>query len=43
MAEIVEALITGGAWPAALAAEDITPEKIRPERLAAGMESVSAG
>ncbi|MGS1017243.1 NAD(P)/FAD-dependent oxidoreductase [Allosphingosinicella humi] len=43
MAEIVETLITGGAWPAALAAEDITPEKIRPERLAAGMESVSAG
>jgi D-arginine dehydrogenase len=33
MAEIVEALATGGTWPAALAALGVTPEQIRPERL----------
>lgn len=43
MAEIVEALVTGSAWPAPLAAEGITAEMIKPERLAAGMKSVSAG
>ncbi|HEX8532592.1 MAG TPA: FAD-binding oxidoreductase, partial [Allosphingosinicella sp.] len=33
MAEITEALITGAAWPAGLAALGVAPEQIRPERL----------
>ena len=34
MAEIVEALVLGSAWPAGLAALGVVPENIRPERLA---------
>jgi D-arginine dehydrogenase len=34
MAEIAEALITGGSWPSGLTALGVTPEQIRPERLA---------
>ncbi len=33
MAQIAEALITGGAWPTGLASLGITPAQIRPERL----------
>ena len=33
MAEIVEVLVTGAAWPAGLTALGVTPEQIRPERL----------
>ncbi len=33
MAEIVEALVTGGDWPAGLAALGVAPGQIRPERL----------
>jgi D-arginine dehydrogenase len=35
MAAIVEALVTGGDWPAELASLGIRPEQIRPERLIA--------
>lgn len=33
MAEIAEALVTGGDWPAHLAAAGVTPEQILPDRL----------
>lgn len=33
MAEIVEALVTGGSWPGGLATLGVAPENIRPERL----------
>ena len=35
MAEIVSALITGGAWPKGLAALGLTPEQVLPDRLIA--------
>jgi D-arginine dehydrogenase len=33
MAEIAEALVLGHAWPETIAATDVTPEQIKPERL----------
>jgi D-arginine dehydrogenase len=33
MAEIVETLVTGSAWPEGLAAQGVTPEKVLPDRL----------